>query len=105
MPKRIGPKQPVKLYLAEHREKYGLTQQQVADRLGTSDVTISRWETGERRPDVNAQAAYAEALRADMHFTELWRDPARPSADDLLRDQPQEVVEQALNIIRAIRRA
>lgn len=104
MPPRIKPKRPVRLFLAQWREKKGLTQQQVADRMETSDATISRYETGERRPDINAQAAYAEALGLE-HFTQLWRDPERPSADDLLRDQPPEVVEQAMNIIRAIRKA
>ncbi|WP_410052672.1 helix-turn-helix domain-containing protein, partial [Bradyrhizobium sp. SZCCHNR1064] len=41
MPPRIGPRKPVRLFLAEWREKRGLTQQQLADRLETSDVTVS----------------------------------------------------------------
>jgi transcriptional regulator with XRE-family HTH domain len=102
MPPRIRPRTPIRLYLAKWRDRKGLTQQQVADRLETSDVTISRWETGERRPDLNAQAAYAEALGIEL--PDLWRDPDRPSADELLRGQPQDVVDQAMNIIKAIRR-
>ena len=51
MPPRIGPKRPLRLYVAEWREHRGLTQQQMADRLGTSDVTVSRWETGARKID------------------------------------------------------
>lgn len=102
MPTRIGPRKVFRLYLAEWREHKGLTQQQVADRLGTTDVTISRWETKKRQPDFNAQCAYAEALGIDVN--DLRRHPDTPSADALLRDQPPEVIDQAIKLIRAIRR-
>lgn len=101
MPVRIGPKRPLRLYLAEWRESRGLTQEQLANRLKTSDVTISRWETGKRQPDLNAQAAISEALGIDPF--DLRRHPDQPSADALLRDQPQEVREQVIRIIQAIR--
>lgn len=93
---------PFRLYIAEWRDDKGLTQQQLADRLGTSDVTISRWETGKRRPDDNARAAIAEAL--DIQPLDLYRDPGQPSADALLRGQPPEVIDQAMKLIKAIRR-
>lgn len=102
MPPRIGPNRPFRLYLAEWREEKGLTQQQLADRLGTSDVTVSRWETNKRRPDDDARAAIAEAL--DIQPIDLYRHPEQPSADALLRDQPPEVIDQAMKLIRAIRR-
>lgn len=102
MPARIGPRRPFRLYVAEWREDKGLTQQQLADRMGTSDVTISRWETGKRRPDMDAQAAIAEALGIEP--IDLLRHPAQQSADALLRGQPPEVIDQAMNLIRAIRR-
>jgi transcriptional regulator with XRE-family HTH domain len=102
MPPRIGPKKPFKLFIAEWREAKGLTQQQLADRLGTSDVTISRWETRMRQADLDAQEAIAEALGIEPN--DLRRHPDQPSADALLRDQPQEVVEQAIKLIQAIRR-
>lgn len=101
---RIGRRKPVKLhlYLAEWREAKGLTQAQLADRLDTTDVTVSRWETGKRSPDDPAKAAIAHAL--DIEVRDLYRHPGRPSADDLLRGQPKEVVEQAIRLIQAIRR-
>jgi transcriptional regulator with XRE-family HTH domain len=102
MPQRIGPKHPLRLYIAEWRVLRGLTQQQLADRLGASDVTVSRWETSARQPDLNAQAAVAEALGIDVF--DLRRHPDQPSADALLRDQPQEVRDQAIRLIQAIRR-
>jgi transcriptional regulator with XRE-family HTH domain len=102
MPARIGPRRPFRLYIAEWRESRGLTQEALANRLGTSDVTVSRWETGKRLPDYNALSAIAEAL--DIDPFDLRRHPAQPSADALLRDQPKEVQEQAIKLIQAIRR-
>lgn len=102
MVERIGPKRPFRLFLAEWREEKGLTQQQLADRLGTTDMTVSRWETGKRKPDINAQAAIAQAMGMDDPI-DLYRDPAQPSADALLRGQPPEIVAQAMKLIRAIR--
>jgi transcriptional regulator with XRE-family HTH domain len=100
---RIGPRRPFRLYIAEWRESKGLTQQQLGDRLGTSDVTVSRWETRTRRPDLDAQAAIAEALGLSDPM-DLFRHPDTPSADALLRDQPPDVVAQAMKLIQAIRR-
>lgn len=100
MSPRIGPKRPHRLFLAEWREHRGLSQDALGGRLGVTHVTISRWETGKRRPDLNAQAAIAEAL--DLEPIDLFRHPDRPSADALLRDQPAGVQEQAIRLIQAI---
>jgi transcriptional regulator with XRE-family HTH domain len=97
---RIGPRKPRRLYLAEWRESRGLTQKQLADRLGVSDMTISRWETGRNRMTDQVMDAVAEAL--DMDADDLRHDPNRPSADALLRDQPEAIRDQAFRIIEAI---
>jgi transcriptional regulator with XRE-family HTH domain len=98
---QIGRKRSLHVYLAEWRTDKGLTQQQLGDRLGKSDVTVSRWETGERRPDDDTRVAIAEALGIDP--LDLFRRPEEQSADALLRDQPPEIVDQAMKLIRAIR--
>lgn len=104
MPARIFPRRKLRLFIKEHREAAGLTQKQLAGRLGStvSDVTVSRWETGERRPDLDALAAIAEAMGKDP--IDLYHHPDEPSADELLRGQPAEVKVEAFKIIRAIRR-
>lgn len=102
MVERIGPRQPIRLFIAEWRKSRGLSQTDLGNRLGTSDVTVSRWETGARKPDLSAQAAIAEAL--DIDVFDLRRHPDTPSADALLRGQPPEVWEDAIKIIKAIRR-
>lgn len=102
MPIRIGPKVPQKNFIAEWREKRGLTQEQLGGRIGVSDVTVSRWETGTRKPDLSAQAAICEALGGNLQPADLFRHPDTPSADALLRNQPQEIREQAIAVIEAL---
>lgn len=41
------------------RRKLGLTQSQLAERLGVTFVTVSRWETGQARPNSLARKALA----------------------------------------------
>lgn len=103
MPVRIGPRKPLHVFIVEWREKAGLTQAQLGARLNppVSDVTVSRWETGKRRPDLDVLAAISEAL--GRLPVDMYRHPDTPSADDLLRDQPQEIKDQGLKLIRAIR--
>lgn len=102
MADRIYPKRPRPIFLAEWREEKELTQQQLADRLGTTDVTVSRWETRKRKPDDDAKAAIAEALGIELE--DLYRHPDQPSADALLRGQDDDIIDQAMKVIRAIRR-
>ena len=102
MPPRIYPKRQPRLFVAEWREKKALTQQQLGDRLGVSDVTVSRWETKSRRPDGSTLAAICEAL--GIPITAIYRHPDQPSADELLDGQSPEVWNQAISIIKTIRR-
>lgn len=101
MAPRIGPKRPRRTYLAEWREYRRLTQQQLGDRLGVTDVTVSRWETGRTLLNTNVLAAFAEALNIEPQ--DVYRHPDQPSADELLRDQPVEVRDQAIKLIKALR--
>jgi len=41
---------PLRAY--RERQSPPLTQEQLAQQLGTSKASISRWETGERKPEV-----------------------------------------------------
>lgn len=47
-------------YLAALRKDAGMTQQEVADRLGVSNKTISKWESGGGFPDITILPALAE---------------------------------------------
>lgn len=97
---RIGPRQPRRNFVAKWREAKGLTQEQLADRLGTYKGQVSNWENARRSMSFDVQAALAEALGIEP--PDLFRDPARPSADELLRDVPAEVHNQAIDMIRIL---
>jgi transcriptional regulator with XRE-family HTH domain len=51
--------------LTQAREKAGLTQQQLADRLGKPQSFVAKYEGGERRIDVIEFLAIARALEFD----------------------------------------
>jgi transcriptional regulator with XRE-family HTH domain len=51
--------------LVAAREKAGLTQQQLADRLDRHQSFVAKYEGGERRIDVIEFLAIARALEAD----------------------------------------
>ena len=40
-------------FLKELRREKGITQEQLAEELGVSGRTISRWETGSNMPDIS----------------------------------------------------
>lgn len=48
--------------LASLRKAKGMTQKQVADKLGVVPKTVSKWETGHGFPDVSAVSALADIL-------------------------------------------
>ena len=48
--------------LGDSRKAKGLTQKQVAEKLGVLPKTVSKWETGHGFPDVSALSALADVL-------------------------------------------
>ena len=57
------------LYICLLRKQKGLTQGQLAERIGVTDKAVSRWETGKGFPDVSLLEPLAQAL--DTSVTEL----------------------------------
>lgn len=53
-------------FLKELRKEKKLTQEQVADKLGVSGRTISRWETGAYMPDISLLVDIAEMYDVDV---------------------------------------
>ncbi len=51
------------------REKNSMTQLQLAEKLGVSDKTVSKWETGRGYPDITLLESIADAFRISV--TEL----------------------------------
>ena len=55
--------------IKELREKNKMTQLKLADKLGVSDKTVSKWETGKGYPDITLLEPIAEAFSVSV--TEL----------------------------------
>ncbi|MGI6178059.1 MAG: helix-turn-helix domain-containing protein [Eubacterium sp.] len=56
-------------FIASERKQKGLTQRQLADELGISDKTISKWETGNGFPEISLVLPLCEHL--DINVNEL----------------------------------
>lgn len=56
--------------IKELREKCNMTQAQIADKLGVSDKTISKWETAKGYPDISLLEPIAQVL--GVSITELF---------------------------------
>ena len=52
--------------LAQARKKAGLTQEAVAEKLGVSRQTISKWETDETLPDIRQSKKLASLYRITL---------------------------------------
>ena len=55
--------------IKELREKNKMTQLQLADKLGVSDKTVSKWETGKGYPDITLLESIADVFSVSV--TEL----------------------------------
>lgn len=61
--------QEIAVFIADCRKQKGLTQAQLAEIIGVSDKSISRWETGKTMPDLSLYEPLCEAL--DIQVSEL----------------------------------
>lgn len=54
-------------FIAETRNQAGMTQKELADIIGVSDKTISKWETGKSMPDISYLDALCTSLAINMN--------------------------------------
>jgi len=52
--------------IREHRIQRGLTQRQLAEKLGISQAAVGKWETGTADPRMRQLRALAEALECSI---------------------------------------
>jgi ribosome-binding protein aMBF1 (putative translation factor) len=63
---RLVPYEGVARFVIQRRAELGLTQEQLAERMGTSHSAISRIESGQHRTSVATLERLAEALDARL---------------------------------------
>lgn len=57
----------MRFLLRERRETAGLSQEELARRVGVSVFTVSRWELGKHSPPVDRLYDLADALGCHVH--------------------------------------
>ena len=75
-------------FLKDLRREKGITQEQLAEELGVSGRTISRWENGNNMPDISLLVEIAEYF--DVHIPEIIKGE-RKSED--MKEEAKEVAE------------
>lgn len=103
MARRITPRKPVKVYLAEWRRHCGLSQEEMGAHIRppVPKGTVSRWEKMTRAPSLDVIAAYAEALR--IAPADLYRLPSdEESLDEMVADAPESVRRTVRAAVQAI---
>ena len=83
-------------FLKDLRKEKGITQEQLAEKLGVSGRTISRWETGNNMPDISLLVEIAEYF--DVSIPEIIKGK-RKSED--MKEETKEVAETMSDYARA----
>ena len=82
-------------YIAGKRKALGMTQAQVAEKLGMSDKSVSKWERGICLPDVSVYMALCEILGISLNEF-IAGDSHKPNL-------PPDVEQKILELADAIR--
>lgn len=53
-------------FISALRKEKGMTQEQLAEKMGVTDKSISRWENGKTLPDISILVALAEELNVEI---------------------------------------
>lgn len=83
-------------FLKDLRKEKGITQEQLAEELGVSGRTISRWETGSNMPDISLLVEIAEFF--DVSIPEIIKGE-RKSED--MKEETKEVAETMSDYAKA----
>ena len=83
-------------FIAQARKAKGLTQKELAKRIGVTDKAVSRWETGTGFPEVSCLEALADAL--EVSVLELLR--GEPCENDTISVSSADIsVREALQVL------
>ena len=64
------------IFIRDKLERAGISQQQLADRVGVSEGTVSYWCSGKKGPSADKLPSIASALGCDINS--LYREEVSP---------------------------
>jgi transcriptional regulator with XRE-family HTH domain len=85
------------LFVAEWLNKDGRSDAEIAGELGVRRETVWRWRNGERGLKDSEKPRLAAVLGIEPDA--FYRHPDRPSLDDLMRGQDNDIVQQAAEML------
>ena len=85
-------------YIAGKRTAQGMTQEQLAQKIGVSQKSLMRWETGKRLPDADAVEALCTALGITLPELLNGKDSPQKEEMQLTHDA------QMLDLLRRMQR-
>ena len=85
--------------LADQRRRQGLSQEQLADRLGVTRQSVSKWESGAAMPELNKLVALSELFGVSVDYlVKDWMEEAeRESGGEALPDASAARIERKLD--------
>lgn len=89
-------------FIRDRRIELGMTQQQLADRLGITDKAVSKWERGVSYPDITILRELSAAL--EVGVTELLAGERDRQPPDAVPPEVQEVVVDTVSYAETARR-
>ena len=78
-------------FIAVMRKEQGFTQEELGERLGVTNKTISRWETGKYMPDIDKLQELSTCL--GVRVNELLSGEKIESADDFVKKADENLVD------------
>lgn len=76
--------------IKERRKELKLTQQELADKIGVSLMTVLRWEKGERTPNTSIMPQLSSALNVSAGYLMGMEEKPEQSKDISVKEQTQE---------------
>ena len=94
-------------FIAESRKARSLTQRQLADNLGISDKTVSKWETGKGLPEVGLmlplcgelQITVNDLLSGERVTSTNYQKKAEENMMDLMKENEESKQRMVLSVI------
>ena len=81
-------------FIAEKRKEKGLTQKELAEKIGVTDKAVSKWERGLGCPDVSILEVLASTL--DVSILEILK--GRPIENEIIKvTEANDYVKESLN--------